>query len=379
MNFAILCNPENRRATYFKEAVKQAGFAAPFVISYQDVLTGKVNLSEAFGEEEWVLRIESPGENFELHRQLLALGAEHEQLGNAERIAAADALLLPEDYGRVRYLRQAHLGYERFLENLKLLLNEKPRLRLMNSIESILLSFDKVKCHKQLQAAGVSVPSALYDVQNYDDLRQKMQENRWNQVFIKPLNGSSASGIVAYRIAGEKELAISSAELLRENDNLLIYNSLEVSRYDKKEDIRDLINFLTKETVIVERWMPKAAFEDAVFDLRIVVIDGKARHTVMRESKSPMTNLHLGNKRGDLELLKEMIGTDTWQLLCRTAEKAVAAMPKMRYAGVDIMLAANMRDVYVLEINAFGDLLPGVLVDGMDTYSMEVFVLSREY
>ncbi|HEY3321300.1 MAG TPA: hypothetical protein VGP72_12590 [Planctomycetota bacterium] len=47
--------------------------------------------------------------------------------------------------------------------------------------------------------------------------------------------------------------------------------------------------------------MPKAGIADHTFDLRIVTIAGQPRHTVLRLSKAPMTNLHLGAHRGALQ------------------------------------------------------------------------------
>ena len=56
--------------------------------------------------------------------------------------------------------------------------------------------------------------------------------------------------------------------------------------------------------------MPKAGLAGHVFDLRVVVIAGRARHAVVRMSRGPMTNLHLLNRRGafsstEFELVKQ--------------------------------------------------------------------------
>jgi hypothetical protein len=41
-------------------------------------------------------------------------------------------------------------------------------------------------------------------------------------------------------------------------------------------------------------------------------------------------------------------------------------------AGLDLLLTPGFRRHAVLEINAFGDLLPGIFHDGLDTYGAEV-------
>ena len=45
--------------------------------------------------------------------------------------------------------------------------------------------------------------------------------------------------------------------------------------------------------------------------------------------------------------------------------------------GVDLLIAPDYRRFAVLEANAFGGLLPGVLSDGEDTYEAEVLAVLR--
>lgn len=377
MHFVLIGNPENRRCSYFVAAVQSQGYPPPTVVSWLDILNQTSDWTR-FLEGDCCLRIESSGENFEVGKQLLALGAGHPSLGTATTLSATDAHQLPQDFGRLQYLRQQHLGFEIALQQIQEKLHHFPQLRLMNSIESILLSFDKINCHRHLSEQDVKMPPAIYEIKSYDDLRAKMQERSWTRVFIKPNGGSSASGVVAYRVQGQREQAISSVELQGTGEALKFYNALKVSTYEKEKEIRPLIDFLAKESVIVEKWMPKASLpSNAVFDFRILVIKGKAMHAVVRTSRSPMTNLHLGNQRGDLDEVIELIGKDRWQMVCSLAEQAVQAMPNMHYAGVDVMLSnhSDFRNAYLLEVNAFGDLLPHVLLNGMDSYTTEVYML----
>ena len=73
-----------------------------------------------------------------------------------------------------------------------------------------------------------------------------------------------------------------------------------IRRYHQAAEVADLIDALAREGVQVEEWLPKAGLDESVFDLRVVVIGGEARHAVVRMGPGPMTNLHLGNRRGDL-------------------------------------------------------------------------------
>src|SRR5690606_32550366 len=106
--------------------------------------------------------------------------------------------------------------------------------------------------------------------------------------------------------------------------------------------------------------------------LPILVVAGRATHVVVRAAKSPMTNLHLGNARGDLAALRDRMGEAAWRSAMRTAEAAAACFPRTLHAGVDLLLSPGWRSSAVCEVNAFGDLLPGVLHEGRDSYAEQL-------
>jgi hypothetical protein len=67
---------------------------------------------------------------------------------------------------------------------------------------------------------------------------------------------------------------------------------------------------------------------------------------------------------------------EAWADLLRTCERAAGVVPESLYVGVDLLVAPGFRRHAVLEINAFGDLLPGILFDGLDTYAAELSALA---
>ena len=159
---------------------------------------------------------------------------------------------------------------------------------------------------------------------------------------------------------------------MRENGQTLLYNSRRICHYTKTEQIADIINILTAEGVQVEEWQPKAQLQGCGFDVRVVVINGEAQHLVVRLGKSPMTNLHLGNERGNTEEFLAKVGKENWQVMKQTCEAAAALFPNSLYCGVDLLILPDWQQHVILEINAFGDLLHGILWNGMDTYTSEV-------
>jgi hypothetical protein len=233
--------------------------------------------------------------------------------------------------------------------------------------------FDKRLCHARLEAAGVEVPRALPAiVGGWDELRAAMEASRMRRVFVKAAHGSSASGVVALAVQGEKVAARTTVELVREGGEVKLYNSRKVRRYGDAADVRTIIDALVREGVHVEEWIPKANLNGLSCDLRLLVIAGRARHAVVRTSETPLTNLHLLNPRGDLEAFTAMLGEERWEALRGLGEAAARAIPGTFYAGVDLCVARKLKRMAVLEANAFGDLLPRVMVDGRDTYTAEL-------
>ncbi len=246
-------------------------------------------------------------------------------------------------------------------------------VRVMNAPGDIEILFDKRLCHERCEEQGIPVPPALGTAACFDELIARMEQADEERVFIKLANGSSASGVVAFLKNRRQSLAMTSAEIVREAGSLRLYNSLKVRSYTRPRDQADLIDALCREQVHIERWLPKAVLDRyGNFDLRIVVIGRKARHWVVRQSRGPLTNLHLGNRRGNREEFLNRIGPESWNKLQQTCEQSMQAFPGSLYAGVDLLVLPDYRDHRVLELNAFGDLLPGVLSQGADTYTAEI-------
>lgn len=105
----------------------------------------------------------------------------------------------------------------------------------------------------------------------------------------------------------------------------------------------------------------------------------------MRTSaSSPITNLHLGNQRGDPDkLMKQMNSSSNpncWNEIKETCEKVASeCFPMSFYMGLDVLVTPDFKKHYILEVNAFGDLLPRILIDDMDTYTMQVFELKKMF
>jgi hypothetical protein len=73
------------------------------------------------------------------------------------------------------------------------------------------------------------------------------------------------------------------------------------------------------------------------------------------------------------------MGEKAWAATRRTcAQVMTGCFGDSLYGGIDLRVAPDYRRHTVLEVNAFGDLLPGVMSDGLDTYASEISEFIRQ-
>jgi len=404
VQFLLIGTPGDRRVVLFQEALARLGLPAAHLVSYQSLIEGAVTLPDLITPET-IVRIESPGKSVEMEHLLLTLGAnEPDPEGERyERLSSSTLAALPYEKGRLLASRQWYLGFSALMRRLAAWI---PAQQTMNRPDDILLMFDKRRCHALLEQHGISVPPALPPVYSYDELMAALRERGWSRVFLKLAHGSSASGTIAYRYSGTRHQAFTTVELVetagaglapaRKNAGLTpargtpglapasatptreirLYNTRRIRKLESQREIAQVVDALCRQRVHVEQWIPKAGYDNRVFDLRVVVIGGQAMHTVARLSHSPMTNLHLLNERGDLPAILERIGPEPWLAAQHTCEQAANLFESL-YSGIDLLFTTDYRHHAILEMNAFGDLLPGLLYHDQDTYSAEILAALR--
>ncbi|MFG3042950.1 STM4014 family protein [Streptomyces sp. NPDC048330] len=352
----VVGDPAGRRVAFLQDALRAAGLPGARVVSWPEVLRGEARF--AAGE---TVRLDSPGED-----------------------PVADRLLRDvDDPARVE---GSGLWYARFTAAVAGLARTvaESGAALVDDPGELSLLFDKRLGHERLRAAGVPVPvsptsgAAAPVVRGWADVRELTGRPGLRRVFVKLAHGSSASGVLAVETNGAGRFQATTS--VERGPGGRLFNSLRVRRYTGESEIAPIVDALAPDGLHVERWLPKATQEGRAADLRVVVIDGRATHAVLRTSRSPMTNLHLGGARGDLAAARAAITAagGRWEEALGVCERAAAAFPGTRCVGVDLLPAAGWRRFAVGEVNAFGDLLPGLTglpgsgAEGLDTYGAQV-------
>lgn len=356
VRMAVVGNPENRRVALFEQAAVQLGLTPPRIVPWLDVARGRARFEP--GE---MVRIDSPGENAEVTRLLRG------SIG-------------PVDMYRVEGTAAWYAGFTAALDGLHKQIIDAGATALADPAETAIV-FDKARCHAKLSERGVAVPTVLRGVTDYESLAAAVAPPWRGDVFVKIRHGSSASGVVALVVRrGRLVEAVTSAEIERDADGIRLYNSLQVRRYRDESDIRTLIDTLGADGLHTEAWVAKHRSQGRQCDVRVVTVAGRATHAVVRTSAQPMTNLHLGGRRGELAGFQAEVGQERWTAILDLAEQAAACFPATHCLGVDILPDRHGTQC-VGEVNAYGDLLPNLvglpetIGEGVDTYTAQLRAL----
>ncbi|MFD4779026.1 STM4014 family protein, partial [Streptomyces sp. NPDC058427] len=308
---AVVGNPGSRRVGLFQDAVRAAGLEPARTVSWLDVLRGDAEFLP--GE---TVRIDSPGEDDEVERLLRGVDDPTRVEGSAIWYARFTSAV--RDVARAAATAGAVL---------------------LDDPGDIPVLFDKRLCHGVLDAAGVPVPAsatsgpAAPPVRGWADVRALMADHRMPRIFVKPAHGSSASGVMAVETAGPGRVRATTS--VERDPSGRLYNSLRVRRCTTEREVAAITDALAPDGLHIERWLPKASQRGRVADLRVVVVDGRATHAVVRTSRSPMTNLHLGGARGDLAEARAAVGAagGSWGSALAVCEDAAAAFPDTLCVG----------------------------------------------
>jgi hypothetical protein len=376
--FLLIGNPENRRVTMFQEALAARGQPHARLLSHRELCARPELLAEV-PDRPLLLRIDSAGEDFEVERALLGLGFEAACAAGVSSIEPRAIAELRPERGRILAPRQAHLGFLAHLAAIERVLAEKREWRVLNQPRAIAELFDKRATSRRYAAAGIPVPPALEAELSVDSpprLRAAMKERGWGALFVKLSCSSSASCLGVYHLRPRHgEFLMTTIEQAESG----WYNSLRVRRVGEHRRIDELLRFLLREGSQLELAIPKARLDGAFFDTRVLAVDGEPAFTVVRQSRHPITNLHLGGFRGRPEALAAALPPELARAAQESCRRVAALHAGSFHVGIDLLYEAGWRGHRVVEANAFGDLLPNLSRDGLSVYEWQIEAALRRY
>jgi hypothetical protein len=355
MRYISICNPDSKRwQTYARELAEfwQARGQDPeiVIVPWRDIVPRDGNLDglPAF-DRPAVVRLESPGKDFDVTRQLLQAGCRADP---AE--PAVDWLALPYQKGRQHRPGLLYRGFRRVLEGLQRSLAARPHLRPLAWPLAIAELFDKNATAARLTDAGIPTPESVAAPGTPALLVGAIRQHRWATAYVKLNTGSSAASMAVVHALEEPAWAWSS--LLRLDGGF--YSTRRLCRY-QGADLDAVLAFLLDEGVCLQRGIPMAQIDGQNFDVRVVMIYGEPAFFVFRLSSQPMTNLHFGGRRGHADECRAAIPTRAWLDALDHCTEA-ARLYDCAMVGVDLLFERGFMRHYILEINAFGDFFPGL-------------------
>lgn len=224
----------------------------------------------------------------------------------------------------------------------------------LNTPMAVNRMLDKKEVKRRLQEQKVMVTQMFADtVSDAQQLLELMQKQRCYSVFLKPRYFSGAAGAAAFRIHPVLgKLALYTSCRL-EGEHLV--NTKKLMMLKDKGGIYALLNRLLALDCVIERWHPKADFHGKSYDLRVVYQFGHIAHIVARQSKGPITNLHLNNQALDIKALE--LDVQTLESIGDLCGQAVRMFEGLTMAGIDILLDKSSLKPRVIEMNGQGDLI----------------------
>lgn len=319
MRQAVLLGYANtKRTEYFKQAAAQAGLPVLFA-EWNQLDMWK----EKFTQGEWLLKMDPP-------------------LWNSCSLGELNPL--------TDHYKQKLLELSSMVKSCK--------LYFLNDPIAIGELLNKRECKKKLEQAGLMVTKSLEmgpsGIHTAEQLFHAMDASKAYQVFIKPVNGSGAAGVSAFRWQPKTgRMALYTCALLHQEYGFV--NTKRLRRISAREEVTLYLEHILKLDCVVERWYAKAEYAGYCYDLRAVVLDGTVEFLLGRLSKGPITNLHLNNH--PLEASKLGMDQKAFAEIASLCKDAVNCFPGIRIAGIDILLEKGSMRPRIIEMNAQGDLI----------------------
>src|SRR5262249_50830133 len=265
-------------------------------------------------------------------------------------------------------------GFRRVLRGLRQAFDARPHLAPTACPLAVAAMFDKTATTQKLDAAGVPGPNWLEDHRDgFQGLADSAGRRGRRTVSLKLNTGSSATGIIVLRSEGTR---FHGTTTLAEIGGRF-FNSRRLLHLTGPP-LERAAEFLLSEGAFAQEGIPMAQIDGQNFDVRVVCVHGRPAASIFRLSSGPMTNLHLGGRRGDFSACRAAVPTRDWlDALDHCADAAGGLRSAAARGGLGFQ--RGFRRHFVLEVNAFGDFFPGwTSAGGQSVHALEIEETARK-
>ncbi|WP_442681107.1 STM4014 family protein [Sphingomonas sp. ASY06-1R] len=343
----------------------------PAVLSWDKFLAAPERLQRMLSPGGY-LRIDTPDQDVRAIAAVLAAGADEAAATGIETVPVGIETMLAQ--GDVGSPAQFAFGLVAGITLAERIAQEAGADISIKAVD-VACAFDKTRTAARFNKAGLATPRGLPAIHGFEALADAMRAAACSRVFVKLRHGSAAAAMVALARHGTQWRALTTAMLVDGR----VRATRAVRRLSDCGDIARLIDRLGPLGLHVEAWVPKISIDGHVADVRIVCVDGAEAFPVLRTSRHPMTNLHLGGARYPIARLIARIGAAAWAEVETSAWRAAALFPASDAIGIDIAVLNDGRRSRLLEANIFGDFVKDLIVGGQTPYSAQLNRIAQRY
>ncbi|MBP2655814.1 MAG: glutathione synthase/ribosomal protein S6modification protein [Firmicutes bacterium] len=367
-HFLLIGDASGRRLNGFVECFKKLGTSSYQVITWQEYFDDFLVFSRKL-RENTIVRLEPPEKDMEIYRAILKLGEVDNRLSNAE-IDDIDFSQFP-----IIAPGQWYAGFTKLITDIAQTCSvhaDKKILMMQDHCEALAM-MDKRQTYDRLAAKAKEysyyLPAKLEAPLRVKEFRE-MYGGQVLKCFIKLRYGSGGTGILAYKNNPRlnEETLWTSLKVEIRGGKKFFYSGRKIAFITDKAKIGELIEWVLANGAHIETWIPKAAYQGTHFDTRVLVAAKTPQYFITRLSKTPITNLHLGNQRRNSS---EVFTAGQLAVLSQAAADVMKVFNKSLYAGIDIVCSPGYKP-YVIDVNPFGDLFHNLLGTEANVYYYEI-------
>lgn len=360
----VLGPSQGRRLLALEQAAMRGGIAEVQAVGYADFLRDPGRVGRVLAPGTW-LRFESPDEDPAAFEALYHAGAPRAEALGFKVISGPD-LALTCSGSAIGSPAQLVFGMTVLLRKAAHIASEAGAY-VSADPDYVTLCYNKRACAAHLSTIGVPTAPELAVPNDADEILDQVGVGR---MFLKLNYGSGAAGTIAVAFGAKGRIAAYTA---LETDNGTLHATKRVRRLTERAEVRKLVQALIPLGLHAETWVPKAGVDGMTADLRMVVTQKAAPFTVLRMSRTPITNLHLDAERAPAERLFAKMPSSAVGAIHATARKVMRGLDnRMGMLGLDVAVTPDLKDHVVLEANAFGDHIRNVVIDGMTPLDRQV-------
>ena len=367
-NFLIIGDLSGRRVKSFVDCLTYTNENRYKIISWIDILDDISNFEKNINENT-IIKLEPPEKNMEIYRKFLKVDTCNQKLSEKE----IDNI----DFSNYQIVEpeQWYQGFKTTLESMDKIYKENSSKNIfcMNDFKETLVMMDKSKTYYTLKDKvkeyDFCLPLKLETPKTYKEFKE-IYGDKFIRCFIKLRYGSGGTGVIAYRNnpRTNDENIFTSLNYESLKGKKIFYSNSKVNFFSSKDIVEPLIDWVLSNGPHIEEWIPKTSYKRNFFDTRAFVINKKAEYLISRLSKSPITNLHLRNKRADS---LNIVSKENIEIISKAAEDVMKIFNKSLYGGIDVVCSKNYRP-YIIDVNPFGDLFHNLIGTDKNVHYLEI-------